>query len=60
MEYTGTRRQERFCVRIETLSGVHRNSTSGEVLCTDRDIRNGVHRNSTSGEVLCTDRDIRK
>ena len=43
MEYTGTRRQERFCVRIEilveTLSGVHRNSTSGEVLCTDRDIR---------------------
>ena len=42
MEYTGTRRQERFCVRIEILesiSGVHRNSTSGEVLCTDRDIR---------------------
>ena len=39
MEYTGTRRQERFCVRIEILSGVHRNSTSGEVLCTDRDIK---------------------
>ena len=36
-EYTGTRRQERSCVRIETLTGVHRNSTSGEVLCTDRD-----------------------
>ena len=37
MEYTETRRQERFCVRM-TLNGVHRNSTLGEVLCTDRDI----------------------
>nr|DAE14848.1 MAG TPA: hypothetical protein [Podoviridae sp. ctUT63] len=24
--------------QIETFNGVHRNSTSGEVLCTDRDI----------------------